>query len=234
MNGADFDILQINVVEQNADPISTIPSILIVNTPYTDYDNSRVFNLQPDEMMDPEGQVMGPFNINGDHFDIMTINQTVYLNDVELWRIVNNTGIAHPFHIHDIQFYIDNINGGPVPIHLQGLKDVVLVKPMEYVEVITKFDDFADNYIPYMYHCHMLHHEDDGMMGSFRVIDTSATSILDMEGSDFQIFPNPVTNTLFISLQYNLEHVEVRIVNNAGQIIIDKNLSGDKFLLMFL
>lgn len=164
----------------------------------------------------------------------MTINQTVYLNDVELWRIVNNTGIAHPFHIHDIQFYIDNINGGPVPIHLQGLKDVVLVKPMEYVEVITKFDDFADNYIPYMYHCHMLHHEDDGMMGSFRVIDTSATSILDMEGSDFQIFPNPVTNTLFISLQYNLEHVEVRIVNNAGQIIIDKNLSGDKFLLMFL
>ena len=235
LNGADFDILQINVVEQNADPISTIPSILIVNTPYTDYDNSRVFNLQPDEMMDPEGQVMGPFNINGDHFDIMTINQTVYLNDVELWRIVNNTGIAHPFHIHDIQFYIDNINGGPVPIHLQGLKDVVLVKPMEYVEVITKFDDFADNYIPYMYHCHMLHHEDDGMMGSFRVIDTSATSILDMEGSDFQIFPNPVTNTLFISLQYNLEHVEVRIVNNAGQIIIDKkNLSGDKFLLMFL
>ncbi|MBK7036068.1 MAG: multicopper oxidase domain-containing protein [Bacteroidetes bacterium] len=232
LNGADFDILQINVVEQNADPISTIPSILIVNTPYTDYDNSRVFNLQPDEMMDPEGQVMGPFNINGDHFDIMTINQTVYLNDVELWRIVNNTGIAHPFHIHDIQFYIDNINGGPVPIHLQGLKDVVLVKPMEYVEVITKFDDFADNYIPYMYHCHMLHHEDDGMMGSFRVIDTSATSILDMEGSDFQIFPNPVTNTLFISLQYNLEHVEVRIVNNAGQIIIDKkNLSGDKFFI---
>lgn len=60
LNGADFDILQINVVEQNADPISTIPSILIVNTPYTDYDNSRVFNLQPDEMMDPEGQVMGP------------------------------------------------------------------------------------------------------------------------------------------------------------------------------
>ena len=59
LNGADFDILQINVVEQNADPISTIPSILIVNTPYTDYDNSRVFNLQPDEMMDPEGQVMG-------------------------------------------------------------------------------------------------------------------------------------------------------------------------------
>jgi len=223
LNGADFEILQINVIEQTIDPVTTIPDILVSNTAFTEYDNMRVFNLQPDEMMDAEGQVMGPFNINGEHFDIMTINHTVYLNDTELWRIVNNTGIAHPFHIHDIQFNIDNINGAPVPIHLQGLKDVVLVMPMQYVEVITKFENFADDEIPYMYHCHMLHHEDDGMMGSFRVIDTTETSITEYIGSDVQIFPNPATDMLTILINNKEEGVEIRVLSLTGQTVIDNN-----------
>jgi len=223
LNGADFEILQINVIEQTIDPVTTIPDILVSNMAFTEYDNTRVFNLQPDEMMDPEGQVMGPFNINGEHFDIMTINHTVYLNDTELWRIVNNTGIAHPFHIHDIQFTIDNINGAPVPAHLQGLKDVVLVMPMQYVEVITKFENFADDEIPYMYHCHMLHHEDDGMMGSFRVIDTTETSITEYIGSDVQIFPNPATDMLTILINNKEEGVEIRVLNLTGQTVIDNN-----------
>ncbi len=223
LNGADFEILQINVIEQTIDPVTTIPDILVSNMAFTEYDNTRVFNLQPDEMMDPEGQVMGPFNINGEHFDIMTINHTVYLNDTELWRIVNNTGIAHPFHIHDIQFTIDNINGAPVPAHLQGLKDVVLVMPMQYVEVITKFENFADDEIPYMYHCHMLHHEDDGMMGSFRVIDTTATSITEHIGSDVQIFPNPATDMLTILINNKEEGVEIRVLSLTGQTVIDNN-----------
>jgi len=223
LNGADFEILQINVIEQTIDPVTTIPDILVSNMAFTEYDNTRVFNLQPDEMMDPEGQVMGPFNINGEHFDIMTINHTVYLNDTELWRIVNNTGIAHPFHIHDIQFTIDNINGAPVPAHLQGLKDVVLVMPMQYVEVITKFENFADDEIPYMYHCHMLHHEDDGMMGSFRVIDTTETSITEYIGSDVQIFPNPATDMLTILINNKEEGVEIRVLSLTGQTVIDNN-----------
>lgn len=223
LNGADFEILQINVIEQTIDPVTTIPDILVSNMAFTEYDNTRVFNLQPDEMMDAEGQVMGPFNINGEHFDIMTINHTVYLNDTELWRIVNNTGIAHPFHIHDIQFTIDNINGAPVPAHLQGLKDVVLVMPMQYVEVITKFENFADDEIPYMYHCHMLHHEDDGMMGSFRVIDTTETSITEYIGSDVQIFPNPATDMLTILINNKEEGVEIRVLSLTGQTVIDNN-----------
>ncbi len=223
LNGADFEVLQINVVAQVADPLTTMPDELVTNVPFTAFDNSRTFNLQPDMMMDPEGQVMGPFNINGEHFDFMTINETVYLNDTELWRIENNTGIAHPFHIHDIQFNIDNINGGPVPDHLQGFKDVVLVMPMQYVEVITKFEDFADDEVPYMYHCHMLHHEDDGMMGSFLVIDTTQTILQEINLLDITIFPNPVINTLFIKNDSNSEITDIQIVNSAGQIILQSD-----------
>lgn len=181
LNGADFGILEINVVAQTGNPITTMPTTLSTNTPWTNFSVSRNFNLAPDTMMCAQCQVAGPFNINGVHFDMNTINETVYLNTTEKWRVTNNTGIAHPFHIHDMHFYILNIDGGPVPNYEQGKKDVVLVMPMQYVEFITKFEDFADDSIPYMYHCHLLHHEDDGMMGSFKVIDTTATSISEIE-----------------------------------------------------
>ena len=171
-------------------------------------------------MMDPEGQVMGPFNINGEHFDMEVINETLYINDVEKWRIQNNTGIAHPFHIHDIQFNIDNINGGPVPLHLQGLKDVVLVMPMSYVEVIAKFEDFADDEVPYMYHYHMLHHEDDGMMGSFLVVDTTKNSIQSQLFSNWIIYPNPVIDFITVQTITMESNVEYKIFNDIGEKVI--------------
>lgn len=232
LNGADFQILQINVGAQTIDPVLEIPEVLVENLPLISYDKTRTFNLQPDEMMDPEGQVMGPFNINGDHFGMEVINETVYINDAEKWRIQNNTGIAHPFHIHDIQFTVDNINGGPVPLQLQGLKDVVMVMPMSYVEVIAEFKDFADNDVPYMYHCHMLHHEDDGMMGSFRVIDTNATDIQSDNAINFLIYPNPAANTLFIQLDNNTNWVEIKIVNILGEVLYNRQEKANDHILI--
>lgn len=232
LNGADFQILQINVGAQTIDPVLEIPEVLVENMPLTSYDKTRTFNLQPDEMMDPEGQVMGPFNINGDHFDMEVINETVYINDTEKWRIQNNTGIAHPFHIHDIQFTVDNINGGPVPLQLQGLKDVVMVMPMSYVEVIAEFKDFTDNDVPYMYHCHMLHHEDDGMMGSFIVIDTNATDIQSDNAINFLIYPNPAANTLFIQLDNNTTWVEIKIVNILGEVLYNHQEKATDHILI--
>lgn len=227
LNGADFQILQLNVVGQTADPILSIPDALVENFPLTTYDKTRNFNLMPDEMMDPEGQVMGPFNINGAHFDMEVINETVYINDVEKWRIQNNTGIAHPFHIHDIQFNIDNINGGPVPPQLQGLKDVVLVMPMSYVDVIAKFEDFADDEVPYMYHCHMLHHEDDGMMGSFVVVDTNKTGVNTLIANRFIFFPNPANDLLNILLEDKSALAKITILNALGDPV---NLSFNDFI----
>lgn len=216
LNGADFGILQINVVAQTGNPITTMPTTLSTNTPWTNFSVSRNFNLAPDTMMCAQCQVAGPFNINGVHFDMNTINETVYLNTTEKWRVTNNTGIAHPFHIHDMHFYILNIDGGPVPNYEQGKKDVVLVMPMQYVEFITKFEDFADDSIPYMYHCHLLHHEDDGMMGSFKVIDTTATSISEIEKNNFAVFPNPANDFLTITSADN-KTFSVTIFNSFGE-----------------
>jgi len=78
--------------------------------------------------------------------------------------------MAHPFHIHDIQFLILDRDGQAPSAGETGWKDTVLVLPNETVRVISRFEDFADPEIPYMYHCHILEHEDAGMMGQFLVI----------------------------------------------------------------
>jgi len=217
LNGTDFGILQINIMTPTGSPVTTMPTALATNTPWTGYTVSRNFNLLPDTMMSPVGQVEGPFNINGVHFDMAIINETVYLNDTEKWRITNNTGIAHPFHIHDIQFYLMNINGNAVPFHEQGKKDVVLVLPQQYVEFITKFENFANDSVPYMYHCHMLHHEDEGMMGSFRVIDTVPLGIEHFEiESNISIYPNPTNNLINISSNFT-EIISISMYNILGK-----------------
>lgn len=226
LNGKDFSVLQINVVDQTSNPITDFPNTLTVNNPWKNYSVSRNFVLQPDSMMSGLGMVAGPFNINGAHFDMNRINVTTYLNTTEKWRITNNTGIAHPFHKHDIHFYLLNINGGAVPDYEKGKKDVVLVMPMQYVEFITKFEDFADESIPYMYHCHLLHHEDDGMMGSFRVIDTTSTSVEEQSQSNISIFPNPVSLTLNIKLQGDVTG-EIKVLNLLGTIILSKNINNN-------
>lgn len=122
-----------------------------------------------------------------------SINITTYINNIEIWKLVNRTMIAHPFHIHDVQFFVVDINGNPPPLQYQGAKDVMLVLPGDTVRVITQFKDFANDTLPYMYHCHLFHHEDDGMMGSFVVKDTSAHSGINFLNDDKNIlvYPNP-------------------------------------------
>lgn len=226
LNGADFGVLQLNVVAPTVNPVTTMPGSLITNTPWTSYTVARNFNLQPDTMMSPLGQVAGPFNINGVHFDMNTINFSTYLNTTEKWKISNNTGIAHPFHIHDMHFYLLNINGDPVPDYEQGKKDVVLVMPMQYVEFITKFEDFADDMIPYMYHCHLLHHEDDGMMGSFTVIDTTSAGVSPIEKIKFIIYPNPAQNFISIKFENQIPSAELNIINLLGEVVVSSKINN--------
>jgi len=121
-------------------------------------------------------QLNGAFLINDASFDLDVINYTIPFNNVEIWELTNRSAIAHPFHIHDVQFYILTRDGNAPPVSEQGRKDVVLVKPQETVRFITKFETFADDKVPYMYHCHMLPHEDDGMMGQF-VVSSNPLSV---------------------------------------------------------
>ncbi len=218
LNGADFNLLKIKVVAPTANPVTTIPTALIQQTPWqqAQADATRNFLLSP-ETMGMQSMVEGPFTINGSKFSIDSINITTYLNNTEVWTLNNQTMIAHPFHIHDMHFYILNVNGGAVPNYERGKKDVVLVMPMQTVSFITKFEDFADATTPYMYHCHLLHHEDDGMMGSFVVIDSSALGITHVSTSDnFSVYPNPTSNQLNIVSSDNQQY-SVTVVNAIGE-----------------
>ncbi|MFN8324126.1 MAG: multicopper oxidase domain-containing protein [Chitinophagales bacterium] len=218
LNGADFNLLKIKVVAPTANPVTTIPTALIQQTPWqqAQADATRNFLLSP-ETMGMQSMVEGPFTINGSKFSMDSINITTYLNNTEVWTLNNQTMIAHPFHIHDMHFYILNVNGGAVPNYERGKKDVVLVMPMQTVSFITKFEDFADATTPYMYHCHLLHHEDDGMMGSFVVIDSSALGITHVSTSDnFSVYPNPTSNQLNIVSSDNQQY-SVTVVNAIGE-----------------
>ena len=112
----------------------------------------------------------GGFGINGKPMDMNRIDQRVPLGDTEIWEIINRSPMAHPFHIHDTQFRIIDRNGRAPGAGEQGLKDTVLVYPREKVRIITQFENYADAKTPYMFHCHILEHEDAGMMGQFVVV----------------------------------------------------------------
>lgn len=190
LNGNDFQLLDITVVAPTYNPITTIPSTLAEFTPHLESEAAitRSLSFSSTSSM---ANLQGPFTINNSTFDMDIINYTIPLDNIEIWSLNNNTPIAHPFHIHDVQFFILDINGTPPPPELSGYNDVVLVPgAMGNVRFIAKFDDHANDTIPYMYHCHMLQHEDEGMMGQFIVSDTHS-SIKEAELLDIVAFPNP-------------------------------------------
>jgi len=102
--------------------------------------------------------------INGKPYDIGRIDVEVELGTTEVWEIVS-IGMAHPFHIHGALFRILSIEGKPPPAHLTGWKDVVLVE--DKAELLVVFNRPATREHPFMYHCHILEHEDAGLMGQY-------------------------------------------------------------------
>ncbi len=108
--------------------------------------------------------------INGKEMDINRIDETVKSGDTEIWDIRNVSSMPHIFHVHDVQFQILDRNGQPPAANEKGRKDVVTLRGNESVRVIMRFEDYADPDSPFMYHCHILEHEDAGMMGQFIVV----------------------------------------------------------------
>lgn len=220
LNGNDFDILQINVVASTTVPIpvSSLPAALITHTPWlaSDADNMRTFVFEP-EVMGP-GAINGPFMINNAMFDMDVINETVTLDNIEIWELTNMSPIGHPFHLHDVSFYILTIDGVAPPAHLQGKKDVVFVPGGgSVVQFITKFEDYADDMYPYMYHCHILTHEDMGMMGQFLV--TENVGIEEKTSKDFTIFPNPSSDRITLLINQGLNPTEYKIFDQSGRTV---------------
>lgn len=149
-----------------ADQVIPLPQKLVPVQPLRSPSQSRSFVL---------GQSMGAgmmgggmsFAINGRTFDPGRIDTQVRLGDVEEWEFVNLMGMDHPMHIHTNPFQVIQPDGSPEA----AWRDVVLVRAGERVRVRTAFQDFAGKLV---YHCHILDHEDLGMMG---VLEISALGL---------------------------------------------------------
>lgn len=105
------------------------------------------------------------FKINGQLFDQDVVNETVELGTTEEWLLRNTSTEDHPFHIHTNDFLVEKINGRPVPIH--GFADVVNIPRMQNgkpgtVLIRMRFRTFTGKAV---FHCHILFHEDNAMMG---------------------------------------------------------------------
>jgi len=109
------------------------------------------------------------FFINGTTMHMAAINVRVPIGSTEIWEIHNQSPMMHPFHIHHGQFQLLTRNGRPPHAHERAYKDTVKVGPGETVRVVMEFLHYSDPDVPYMYHCHILEHEDNGMMGQFLV-----------------------------------------------------------------
>ncbi len=129
---------------------------------------TRVFNLEMQMGMGSGGG--NPVSINGKVMDMARIDEVVNLGDTEIWELRNVSMMPHPFHMHDVQFQILDRNGRAPAATEHGRKDVVMVNTGETVRIIMRFEDYADANAPFMYHCHILEHEDAGMMGQFVVV----------------------------------------------------------------
>ena len=109
----------------------------------------------------------GAMAINGQPMKMDRIDETVRKGDTEIWRIRVDDQL-HPFHVHGCSFRVLSQDGAAPPAYAEGWKDMVHVDEA-WSEILVTFNYEAPPEAPYMYHCHILEHEDCGMMGQFTV-----------------------------------------------------------------
>jgi FtsP/CotA-like multicopper oxidase with cupredoxin domain len=172
-NGAAFDILTVNVGRKSTSipVLGPLPPLSVVynasNVP--NFATPRPFTLEMSQMV---------WTINGRVFEMMAVaeDEMVYAGETMAWEWINNSPIPHPMHMHAVQFQVvkrtpstassySTINQGFVD---SGWKDTVLVWPGEKVRVAMKFGPYAGMF---MYHCHILEHEDMTMMRNYHIMD---------------------------------------------------------------
>jgi len=107
------------------------------------------------------------FFINGRKFDFDRVNTTVKLGDTEEWVLTNPSGELHQFHIHQTDFQVVAFNGKPVPFY--GYRDNIYIPTSGSVTVRIPFTD-PIILGKFVYHCHILEHEDGGMMSVIQVV----------------------------------------------------------------
>jgi len=107
--------------------------------------------------------------LNGRTFNPARADAKPKLGSVETWEIVNRTSVAHMMHMHLTDWYLLSRDGKPPPPWEDCLKETFFVYPNERLLLAGHFVDYTGKFL---IHCHMLDHEDHGLMGQFQVIET--------------------------------------------------------------
>lgn len=109
--------------------------------------------------------------INGQTMDMSRVDFVVDHDGPEIWRVTNeNEDMLHNFHIHNARFAVQSVEGGEVEF-TAGWHDTIDVPPLSTVTLLVEIAYHPDPTLAYMYHCHMLNHEDQGMMGQFVIVE---------------------------------------------------------------
>ena len=165
-NGGDdeLDILEIRANE-NLVKLPALPEKLVrINWP----DKEKVSEVRTFELR-------GHGRINGKTMDMSRIDEVVIAGSTEIWEVTNpRDEIYHNFHVHGVHFEVLEVNGEQVPDYLKGMKDTIYVPPNSKVKLLVQFESYTDENYPYMFHCHILFHEDMGMMGQYIVVEPGA------------------------------------------------------------
>lgn len=158
--GDHFELLQLRGPAESSPAPAALPATLI-----------------PAVDLDTEGAVerefrLNTFEINGETMDMTRVDLIIDHDRPEIWTVSNeNSDWIHNFHIHNAFFHVLSVEGTQAPIWTQGPKDTVALPPGASVRLAVSFGPYPDPGWAYMYHCHMLFHEDQGMMGQFVMLE---------------------------------------------------------------
>jgi spore coat protein A len=157
-------------------------------TPLHEAGSVRTRDFILTERTDNQGRSTG-VRINDKGYDD-PVTETVKLNSLEKWRFLNTTDDAHPMHLHLVQFQILERQGfdGPAlqkgtvkllgtprkpETNEAGWKDTAVVNPGDALTILVRFEGYTGRYV---FHCHMLEHEDNDMMRPYEVVPEDAES----------------------------------------------------------
>lgn len=157
------DFLTLQVAGIPLFPTQSLPTELLA---YDDLKNASIDNYRTLSFGFREGEGGDPqFLLDGKMFDPDEIDQIMQLNMTEEWRLVNETDMWHPFHIHINPFQVMSINGKEVD--RKGYDDTFGIPAKGEVTIRTVYRDFTGKFV---LHCHILFHEDHGMMQVVEVV----------------------------------------------------------------
>lgn len=245
------------IVRSPIQPLATRPPYTLPGIPAVDTmppDTSRIIRLTG--MSGPRGDTTKFFGIDSQQYDFNKINTIVKANTIEDWVVRNETDVAHPFHVHLVQFYVMQIKDGSgltarpgdsfFPKDALGPKDDILIWPGEEWTLRMRFHTYSQpmpfnlDSSAYMYHCHILTHEDGyfdgnagtiagrspfGMMQQFAVWDGTYKSVAIDEplGEDIVLYPNPAGGILYLNGE-SPKMSTVRISDLQGRILMEQVL----------